>query len=97
METSNLTPEQQEYLNDYQEWLDKRPEKISVPYVFHAQLVILKSENEDGVTVAAQCANDINYVKGHNADLIIMSMTENLIKSFEEASLEYKTNNKTLI
>ena len=47
METSNLTPEQQEYLNDYQAWLDKRPEKISVPYIFHSQLVLILSEDNN--------------------------------------------------
>jgi hypothetical protein len=87
METSNLTHEQQEYLNDYHDWLKQRPEKISVPYIFHAQLVIVKSENEDAVTVQAECANDINYVTGQNADLIIHTMTENLIQSFTEKSL----------
>jgi hypothetical protein len=34
MEQTPLTTEQQEYLNDYQKWLDKRPEKVSVPYNF---------------------------------------------------------------
>lgn len=85
METSNLTPEQQEYLNDYQAWLEKRPEKVSVPYVFHAQLVIVTSEDKDSIDVKAQCANDINDLSIKQAVLIIDTMSKNLKESFLEA------------
>ena len=51
METSKLTPEQQEYLNDYHAWLEQRPEKVSAPYIFHAQLVMITSEEEDSLDV----------------------------------------------
>ena len=88
MEQTPLTPEQQEYLNDYQEWLDKRPEKVSVPYIFHAQLVLLMSDNDDSFNVRAECANDINYVEQRQAKLIINTMPKNLIESFEKAIAE---------
>ena len=84
MEKTKLTAEQQEYLNDYHAWLEQRPEKVSVPYIFHAQLVLILSENDDSLDVRAGYANDINYVKPKNAELIIMSMAENLEKSFEQ-------------
>ena len=84
METSNLTPEQQEYLNDYREWLQKRPEKISVPHIFHSQLVLILSEDDDEINVHADYANDINYVNPKNAELIIISMVKNVAKSFEQ-------------
>jgi hypothetical protein len=88
MEQTPLTTEQQQYLNDYQAWLDKRPEKVSVPYIFHAQLVLILSEDDDSLDVRAGYANDINYVKPKTAELIIMSMAENLEKSFEQDLLE---------
>jgi hypothetical protein len=91
MEQTPLTPEQQEYLNDYQEWLDKRPEKVAVPYIFHAQLVLLISDDVS-INVRAGYANDINYVKPKTAELIIMSMAKNLTQSFKKAIAENAKN-----
>ena len=88
MEQTPLTTEQQEYLNDYQEWLDKRPEKVSVPYIFHAQLVLLISDDNDSLNVRAECANDINYIELRQAQLIIDTMPKNLIESFEKSITE---------
>ena len=89
MELTPLTPEQQEYLNDYNEWLDKRPEKVSVPYIFHAQLVLLISDDNDSLNVRAECANDINYIELRQAQLIIDTMPKNLIQSFEKTIAEH--------
>jgi hypothetical protein len=89
MEQTPLTPEQQEYLNDYQEWLNKRPEKVSVPYIFHAQLVLILSEDDDSLDVRAGYANDINYVEPREAQLIIDTMPKNLSESFEKAITEH--------
>ena len=98
MEQTPLTPEQQEYLNDYKEWLDKRPEKVSVPYIFHAQLVLLISDDDDSLNVRAECANDINYIKLRQAQLIIDTMPKNLIQSFEKTITEDANKlKKTLI
>jgi hypothetical protein len=84
MEQTPLTPEQQEYLNDYHAWLEQRPEKISVPYVFHSQLVLIIREDESSLDVKAEYANDINYVEPRNAQLMMLSMAKNLVKSFEK-------------
>jgi hypothetical protein len=84
MEQTPLTPEQQEYLNDYHAWLEQRPEKISVPYVFHSQLVLILREDESSLDVKAEYANDINYVEPRNAQLMMLSMAKNLVKSFEK-------------
>jgi hypothetical protein len=84
MENSKLTTEQQEYLNDYHAWLEQRPEKVSVPFIFHAQLVFITSEGEDEINVHAEYASDINDLFPVQARLIIESMAENLTKAMIE-------------
>jgi hypothetical protein len=84
MENSELTQEQQEYLNDYNAWLEQRPEKVSVPFIFHAQLVFITSEGENEINVHAEHSNDINYFFPVQARLIIESMAENLKKALIE-------------
>ena len=92
METSKLTPEQQEYLNDYHAWLEQRPEKVSAPYIFHAQLVMITSEDEDSIDVNAEYANDINYLFPKQVTMIIESMAENLTKSMKTTLSEGSKN-----
>jgi hypothetical protein len=84
MENSKLTQEQQEYLNDYNAWLEQRPDKVSVPFIFHAQLVFITKEGEDEINLHAEYANDINYLFPVQARLIIKSMAENLTKAMIE-------------
>jgi hypothetical protein len=96
MEALKLTPVQKAFLQDYIEWLDKRPEKDEVSFVFHSQIVLVVSENDDNIEVKTHVSNDINYVKPNHAMMIYKNMAEMAVNTGHEAVLESIKEEKPL-